>query len=475
VLKYCISILLFFWVIMGLLSSGQATEATSYNESNNQHNLYLPLVLNRFDSSLGTPVFGVQVYSTNYLAQLTATNSSWVRIPINWRGVEPVKTIPPTYNWSSVDNRVNALTAVDGLNIILTFEGNPAWAAQFGEDGGNGPILASELHRFTAFVQAAVERYDGDGFQDAPGSPVVRYWEFYNEPDSQSLPSDFRWGPYPDRYAQMLIAAYPAVKTANPEAQVVFGGIAYDWFIDQGGAFHREFLDLVLDNGAGPYFDIMNFHAYPAFDYHWAEYGPGIVEKTHFLRQKLAQRGLSKPMMITEAGWHSNAPGGGQFPSTPNVQARYVIALFTQSIAADLETMIWWMLHDPGGNYQFDNGLILNDSQGTPKPAYFVYNHMVEQMRTTHYLRRLSTAETGAVEMEVHLFNDLTHNRYLYVAWLNPVETNSSRLLRLPAAVVTVYDMFGASQVITDGNDGVIDGYVTLAITGQPVYIEVKR
>jgi hypothetical protein len=470
---YTLVLMLLLWLIAGSLTGSQRGEAIGVATSNATHSIYLPVVTNRLDNSLGTPLFGVQIYSLTYYDRLVETQSSWVRVPISWRQVEPVKGEP--YNWSSTDNRVSALVAVPGLNIILTIEGNPDWAAEFGENGRNGPILTSELGSFASFIRAAVERYDGDGFNDGPGSPVVRYWEFYNEPDSQSLPGDFRWGPYPQRYAQMLIAVYPQVKAASPMAQVVFGGIAYDWFIDQGGAFHREFLDVVLQSGAGPYFDIMNFHAYPAFDYNWADYGPGIVEKTAFLRQKLADYGLSKPMMITEAGWHSNAPGGGQFPSTPDIQARYVVALFTQSIAADLDSMIWWMLHDPGGNYQYDNGLILNDQNGTPKPAFVVYKHMIEQMRTTHYVRRLSTAETGAVDIEAHLFDDWTHNRSLYVIWLNPLETTSSRLLRLPANTVTVYNMFGVAQIVSDGNDGVLDGYVTLAVTGAPIYVEVKR
>jgi hypothetical protein len=469
--SYALALTLLLWLIVGSLTGSQKSEAIGISTGNITHSTYLPLVAHRLDNSLGTPLFGVQIYSLGYYDRLVETGSSWVRIPIYWQQIEPVKGQP--YNWTAIDSRVNALTAIPGMNVILTIEGNPAWAAEFGANGRNGPILASEMDSFIAFVRASVERYDGDGFDDALGSPIVRYWEFYNEPDSQSLPADFRWGPYPERYAEMLIAVYPEVKAVSPKAQVLFGGIAYDWFIDRGGAFHREFLDLVLQNGAGPYFDIMNFHAYPAFRRDWAAHGPGLLEKTVFLRQKLADYGLYKPMMITEAGWHSNAPG--IFPSTPDIQARYVVALFTQSIAADLDSMIWWMLHDAGGDYQYDNGLIINDANGTPKPAFYVYKYMVEQMRTTHYVRSLSKAETGAVEIEAHLFDDRTYNRLLYVAWLNPIETTSNHSLQLPANMATVYDMFGTPQVVQDGDDGVVDGYVTITVSGAPIYVEVKR
>ena len=63
------------------------------------------------------------------------------------------------------------------------------------------------------------------------------------------------------KYAEMLQAIYPAVKAANPNAQVLMGGIAFDYFEDQGGTFVRSFINEVLQAGGGDYFDIMNFHS----------------------------------------------------------------------------------------------------------------------------------------------------------------------------------------------------------------------
>ncbi len=129
------------------------------------------------------------------------------------------------------------------------------------------------------------ERYDGDRVNDAPGSPIITYFEMYNEPDGNSLPEVRRWGHYGARYAQMLAAIYPAIKTANPNAKVLLGGIAYDGFEDKGGQFVRSFLDDVLNAGGGDYFDIMNFHAYPAFRGSWTPgKGSGLLEKANAIR-----------------------------------------------------------------------------------------------------------------------------------------------------------------------------------------------
>ncbi|MFH1000910.1 MAG: hypothetical protein V1783_08720, partial [Bacteroidota bacterium] len=85
------------------------------------------------------------------------------------------------------------------------------------------------LKQYSDFVKYAVERYDGDGIDDASGSPVVTYWEIDNEPDIIS-----EYEPYflwkgdlsltPD-YARVVKAAYKAIKSANPNAKVTLGSM----------------------------------------------------------------------------------------------------------------------------------------------------------------------------------------------------------------------------------------------------------
>jgi hypothetical protein len=475
VLRRQFAVFMFLSTFLTLLAFDQAgpTAALADTEQTTTSSIYLPILFNRLDNSLGPPVFGVQVYGANYLNQLAESGTTWVRVPIRWNVIEPVKMTPAVYNWASTDNLVNQLTSIPGVKIVFTLENNPDWAALHGELGRNGPIKPSELPRMAAFIQAAVERYDGDGIHDAPGSPVVRHWEFYNEPDNQSTANGFRWGEFPVEYAQMLAAVYPAAKAANPQTQILMGGIAYDHFLDQGGAFHRDFMDRVLLAGGGAHFDIMNFHFYPAFGWGDGIGGLGLYEKTQHLRAKLASYGLSKPIMITEAGWHSN--NHPSLPSSQESQNRHVVAIFAQTYAADVDMSIWWMLHEAGGSYEYDSGLIRHDGVGTKKQSFYVYQHMVEQMRFAHYIRRLSTAETGSPRLEAHIFDDYTRNRRLYIAWRNPITSNTAEILRIPAHTAVVYDIFGNSQIITDGQDGVVDGHITLAVNGRPIYIETAR
>lgn len=445
---------------------------------------YLPLLQNRVDSTLGLPLFGVQMYgntsdSNLFHDALINSNATWLRVELSWASTEPTLQSPPAYNWSSIDNNLAAaLPEMGGLNIVATVNHAPSWAATY----DTGPIHPNNLGNFADFMGALVERYDGDGIDDAPGSPVVLFWEMYNEPDSNSIESNFippiGWGHNGLEYAFMLEEIYPAVKAANPLAQVVFGGIAHDGFTTDGGKFVEAFLSDVLAAGGGDNFDIMNFHSYPAFYRRWTtNEGPGLYEKAAAIRSIMAGYAVEKPMIVTESGWHDNNAVGPIIPGSQQIQARYVVQLFTQSMAADLDIMIWWMLYDVGGGYPYNTGLVTNTAVPVEKLSFTVYNRTVDALSTAHYVKSFSASQTGNSLMEVHQFNDWVQNHNLYVAWLNRVDTSATAPLRIPASVATVKDSItGSVTTLGDGNsDGVLDGFVTIVVGANPLFIEVEK
>ena len=447
--------------------------------------LYLPMINNRYDAALGTPLFGVQMYGNTsntspYYNALVGANASWLRVELSWAAAEPTSQVPPVYNWGAIDSNLAAARADQaGLNLIATVNHAPGWAAAV----GTGPLNSDSREDLANFMAALVERYDGDGLDDAPGSPVVLYWEMYNEPDSNSNVNDsgflppVGWGDVGEEYAFMLEEVYTAVKTANPNAKVVFGGIAYDWFKSEGGKFVDSFLEDVLNAGGGDYFDVMNFHSYPAFYVNWTNnQGSGLIEKAAEIRSIMENFELEKPLIITESGWHDNNVPGPPIPGSPHIQARYVVQLFTESMAADLDIMIWWLLYDVGGAYPYNAGLVTNAAPPVEKLAYQVFQDVVAELQTAHFVRTLTTAETGNNLMEVHLFNDNVLNRSVYVAWLNRVDTTSSATLRLPVSGATIRNSItGAVSSVTDGSDGVNDGFITVTVGADPLYVEVSK
>jgi hypothetical protein len=448
--------------------------------------VYLPLMVKNFDGTLGTPIFGLQVYggttaNSLHYPYILESNASWLRVPVEWHSAEPNDATPAVYTWGPIDSLLAAARPdTADMNIVATIDVAPTWVTS----AASGPIPVQYLDDFADFVGAIVERFDGDGFADAPGSPVVLYWEFYNEPDNNSdiqgnpnYTPPTHWGDHGAAYANMLMTVYPVIKAANPQAKVVLGGLAMDWFEDVGGPFVESFLPDVLAAGGGNYFDVMNFHSYPAFNSNWTDNeGPGLLEKTDHIRTLLQNAGYNKPIIVTEAGWFSNERPGSAMTGSPEIQSRYVVKLFTQSMAADLELMIWWLLVDSPFPYPFMNGLITNDPVPVKKMAFGVYQDVVAKLSTAHFVRSLSINEMGHSLMEAYEFRDEVYNRTLYVAWLNPVATTETVPLLLPANQAIVRDsLTGFAIFIQDSNDGIVDGRITVQVSATPIYVEISQ
>lgn len=474
---FLVVVLCLFLLVNSFVSAGSTPVPQTHQESVSgiETFTYLPVLLNRY-SNIVAPI-GVQMYentnmSSPYHDGLIESGASWVRVQVSWSDVEPTRTTPPTYLWTKANNAFAiAREDMGGLNVIGTLRYIPSWAAS----GPEQPIYPDRYDEFAQFVTALVERYDADGINDAPGSPEILYWELFNEPDRFNF-----WGESGGEFANLLKVVYPAVKSANPAAKLVFPGIAYDFFDDQSGPFTRSFLTDVLDNGGGNYFDVMNFHSYPIFYSNWTtNQGPGLLEKGEYIQAVLADYNLTKPIIVTETGWHSNNPPGSTIPGSPQIQSRYVIQLITQGYALDAKIIIWWMYYDIEGGYTYDNGLVTKDDPpGTTtfKQAYYIYKDYVETIGSANFVRKLAIAETGLLQLEAYEFDDSVNNKRVFVTWLNPVTASGTAPLRLPVSQALVRNPVASFQYnVSDGSDGIIDGYITVQVGANPLYVEVNK
>ena len=420
---------------------------------------------------LGVQMYGATDRTSPYMPYLLQTGATWVRVLIVWPNAE---TSPGAYNFGAVERALAAYTDAC-VNIIATIDFTPDWAALHATAPGTlnrSPIKADNLDDYANFVAALVERYDGDGDADSPSGVIVHQWELYNEPDYGSGPDGGGWGYYGAEYAAMLKAVYPKLRDASPNAKLVFGGIAYDGFVGYGGPFVQSFLEDVLKADGGDYFDVMNFHSYPAFRGDWSTVdGNGLPEKTAAIRAVLAQYELEKPVVVTEAGWHDN--GGGAFPSTDDIQSRYVAQFLTQATTLDLDFLIWWMLSDQTST-SYRNGLVTDSDPPVAKPAFTAYVTAAARLGTAQYKGALTTAETQNAKLEAFRYRD-SYRRTFYVAWLNPIDTDAVAPLHLDGVRATVYDHYNQPlTVLTDADDGVADGRVTVSVGGSPIYIVMQ-
>jgi len=272
--------------------------------------------------------------------------------------------------------------------------------------------------------------------------------------------------------------AYPAIKRASQnKAYVLLGGIAYDAFTDKGGWFNRNFLVDVLKAGGGDYFDILNFHSFPTLGSAWATQGPGLLEKTIYLRKVLVEQGVKpKPVFITETGHYVNQKPNSPFPASPEIQARYVAQLYTQAKAADVKALIWFTLYDLADVDKYNQtGLVTDQSPPVRRLSFDAFRYAAAQLNGARYESRLSSAEVGAGGLEVYPFVDSARGVVIRVAWLNPINTPDKQPLVLKTDRAVVRTVYGVSSVVTDRDDGMEDGRVTVHVGGQPVYIETPQ
>lgn len=480
----CLAVILGVLLIVSVAQARSASDTPEPAAAIQNTNLYLPVSLAGYPTAwTADSIFGTQMYNdsreiSRHYNDLVDSGATWLRIAVHWKQIEAENTTPDNYNWRHGDYVFAAAATDTDIRIIGTIEDAPDWAID-DPMKSDGPIKPENVPDFLEFVAELVERYDGDGFKDAPGSPVVDYWEIYNEPDKKLTVHDGRWGNHATEYSELLSAIYPVIKARSPNAKVVLGGLAYDWFEDQNGPFVRSFLDDVLAHGNGENFDIFNFHAYPSFNINWTpghsrDMGPGLLQKAQFLRNKLSAAGINKPMIITEAGWHSN--NDPIHHSNEEIQSRYVVQLYTQSLAADLDVMIWWLLYDAVGHGN-ENGLVTIDNPPRRKLAFTAHQAIVNMLTDKPFVRALSPGElNNNPSLEAYEFNNPATGRALYVAWLNPVDHGNTTTLTLAAEEVRRFDIYGAQlSSILDEQDGVDDGRVKVPVGAQPVYIEVVR
>jgi hypothetical protein len=426
---------------------------------------YLPIVAREF--RMVAPLFGVEfgqpINDVNGLAQAVQANIRWGRFSaFDWSKIEPTHTNPATYDWSVVDEQSLINASANNITVIATIRFAPSWALP-PSGSACGAIQQSSLDEYAQFLTALVQRY-----RAAPYN--VRYWELGNEPDVDPsiVPPDSVFGCWGDindpyygggYYAAMLKAAYPAIKAADPMAQVLIGGLLLDCNPDNPPAGKdctpSKFLEGILLNGGGPYFDVVSFHAYAYFfeptgevaNPNWPGAVTAVPEKVSFLRSVLSRYGYpEKPLMNTENALLCWDPTS----ACREKQARYVARAYAEASALGLDAQVYFALRNDSWHY---TGLL--DQNLTPRPAYNAYKASSSFLTSAVPLGAATGYPAGIQGYSYRQAGTLQHVDVIWSADGTPLSVT------LPAGA-SAYDHYG-TLLATSGAVQVDDG---------PVYIK---
>ncbi|MDT5018131.1 MAG: hypothetical protein QOD39_4291 [Mycobacterium sp.] len=166
------------------------------------------------------------------------------RIMFPWAGVQPA---PDAYDWGQADLMVGAANA-RGIAVTALLNSTPGWAT-------GGEAIASppdSMDTFANFAGTFAEHFSGR----------VAAYEIWNEENAVQFWKSGPKGPQADRFAEMLRAAYPRIKAADPGATVVLGGLAPTISFFSITKNPVEFLNNVYAAGGGGSFDAVAYHPY---------------------------------------------------------------------------------------------------------------------------------------------------------------------------------------------------------------------
>ncbi|MFM8320529.1 MAG: hypothetical protein ACKOC5_06395 [Chloroflexota bacterium] len=425
------------------------------NPAGGDHPLYLPLAMKNspYYTLFGAETGGLSVQRVEQFKELRL---SWVRtFAFSWAEIEPQSKTPREYDWSKVDEAGLAAAAANQQLVIAIVKDTPAWARKTPGYICSAPA-SDKIDEYAAFLKAIVTRY-------SPGPYGLRYLELGNEVDVDprlvwpeapygcwgDIDNNYYGGGY---YAEILRQAYPAIKSANPEVQVLTAGLLLDCdptntrvACDAG-----KYLEGILRAGGGAFFDILSYHAYPRFESpnvigesvaSWNPRGGMYVGKIAFIRAMLSKYGLNKPLMLTEASLvcpeylsecKQDSPKYGTFL---DLQADYVYWTFVRAYVYNIQAVIWYTYEDSGWR---SSGLF---EDGAAKPAYYAYQYLSNLLYEATYSRTI-TSYPGVAAYE---FRDV--GRRLWILWASDQVSHS---VTLPTGVIAIYDKFGV-QLPTAG------------------------
>ncbi len=263
----------------------------------------IPRAIEEFGASVNR-LFNDRGYTTAQIAaQLQAlrnTGATVARADALWEWAEPDRPVADVhrYDWSFDDQIAGALAA-HGLQWLPIIDYAPPWAAA---DPGQLHSPPASPDDYAAYAAALAARYGVGGsfwrlHPELKAEPV-RTYEIWNEPDTRGF-----WFPSPDPagYASIYGAAHDAIKSYDPSAQVIIGGLV----------LAERFLPEMLR--AQPTLrgsiDGVGIHPY-------ASTPSAVLGRVQAARSALSSEGLSRiPLYVTEFGWATQPVGAPHWVS----------------------------------------------------------------------------------------------------------------------------------------------------------------
>ncbi len=297
---------------------------------------------------------GVNI-SPGQSSYLRPLGTGWVRLFATWRSLEPTRGVLSPGVAGGFEQEFSEYPA--GTKVILDVVGTPQWET----GSANEHTPPANPADYGAFLNLIAKRF---------GSRVAAY-EIWNEEDA---PAWWAGGPNPAAYVQLLKAAYPAIKQAEPAATVVLGGLTGNDY---------PFLEGVYQAGGKGYFDVVAVHTDTACNilspYEFLRGAGNLLIPDSFLAYRevhavMVANGDDKPIWMTELSWRTTSAtcsegawAGQKAGGVTEAQQALFLRQAYHCLAQDpyVQVALWFALQDEGPAV---SGLVR--ANGTRKPSF---------------------------------------------------------------------------------------------------------
>jgi hypothetical protein len=284
------------------------------------------------------------------IARARALHAKVVRVEIAWSALEPRGPDQMEPRALAFADRLMSDAAAAKIGVIAMVDGTPCWASS-----APAPVLAkcsparsgvanswppTNPADYATFVAYLASRYG------ASGLTAIEVW---NEPD-QSNEHYFAGPKKATRYAAILRAAYPAIKSANPKVLVLGGAIV---------GVNGKFLRALYAAGIKGYYDGLAVHYYTL-----------TVAAVRAIREVQTANDDSTPLWLDEFGFSSCWPRQKiqQEQACVTAQAQGIDLADTVRLLARLPYMAATIVYEMQGSTSEDFGVL--SPAGARKSAF---------------------------------------------------------------------------------------------------------
>lgn len=420
---------------------------------------------------------------------------SWLRggrEATDWADVEKTQG---TYDFSAMDTELCNL-ASENLGLIYVMRPinalyNTTWVE--GDPSQSHEYPDGHVADYANFIKAWVERYDGDGVDDAACSTPIRikHYQFVHELSPEAAGY---WRNHTDQYAEVFGAMYGAMLEACSDC-ILYMPVPILSELNSSPNFMTDVLNSLLNRGMSNV----------GFDYHdfsedTSQQPPSYVTKG----EDYTNHGLymDKIKSITQQyGFPSDnvisaESGMAGTSAMEQDQAGYVVRMYVNSLSRGQKKILWTTTLEysqyPDTSIFAHTGVIHNpanaENLSSKKLAYYTYKKMVETLGGSDWTSTSILQESG----DINIYKFMKNGAPLYVAWWdffndpayssgNTKQISLTGLSGTTAKVTVSVPNGAAGSDVTNyatafpvSSAPVTNGTLSVTLGQYPVYIEAQ-